>query len=365
MRWVSAMLVVIAHTANLMVARLIDTPISLRSPYLYFWTFIAGFGHQAVTIFYILSGFLVGGPLLSVIQREGAIPWRRYFTDRVVRIYLVLIPSLFYCFILDRISYRINPGVVNEFIEYHSAWTVFLGNLLNLQNFFIPFYGSNGPIGTLAIEMWFYISFPLLLAPFCRRYPLSRRISLFIVAIVLNVTLGLAQPTYLLGFLIWGTGVAARNYDSPAFRYPSLTTGFFFASLVGIRVVMRREMSANVADLFISDLFLATALYCVLVMIRQMPEAQQSFFFWKGHKKLAGFSYSVYLLHMPTLFLLTVSSKAAFDFGIQDILFQPSQWLLVLLAVGICFAIAYLFSLLTERHTTFLRDFVLRKASEH
>ena len=82
LRWVSALAVVVAHTANLMVARLVATPVQFRSPALYLWTFSAGFGHQAVTTFFVLSGFLVGAPLVRIVQRDGQIPWKKYLVEQ-------------------------------------------------------------------------------------------------------------------------------------------------------------------------------------------------------------------------------------------------------------------------------------------
>jgi peptidoglycan/LPS O-acetylase OafA/YrhL len=359
MRWISAILVVVSHTADLMLAHFAQTPVLFRSGLVYAWSFSSGFGHQAVTVFYVLSGFLVGGPLVRVVHDEGAIPWKRYSVDRIVRIYLVLIPALCFCFVVDRLSYKMMPDWVGEFIQYHSGWSIFAGNLLNLQNFYLPFFGSDGPIGTLAIEMWFYITFPLLLASRCFRYAFQTRILLVSVGITVIAALSLAQPAFLCGFAIWGFGVAARLWKRPIFTSPYLPTLCFVLSVLTVRVAMRRELSEHLWKLFISDLFLASTISILLVTINHLPDTRRSFFFWKGHKRIAGFSYSLYATHMPLLFLLTSASKITFGFGIQDYIVQISQWALVLLAISICISFASLFSMATERHTASLREWVL------
>ena len=359
LRWISAILVVISHTADLMVARFANTPAPLKSAAVYVWILTAGFGHQAVTVFYVLSGLLVGGPLFRIVQREGAIPWKKYFVDRIIRIHLVLIPALLACFIFDRISYRIEPGWVAEFIYGHSGWRIFFGNLLSLQNFYVPFFGSDGPIGTLAIEMWFYICFPLLLAPLCSQYSIRTRTLLVLLAVGIIAALGYAQPAFLYGFVIWGIGVAARLWSKPLFNSPRAPTVLFVLSLVIIRVTMRREMAQHLSELFIADLLLATTLFLLLSTLNHLPEAKHSLFFWSGHKQLASLSYSLYATHTPLLFLLTGLCKVNFGFGIHDLVVRPAQWLIVLSTILTCVAFAFLFSQLTERHTAPLRRWVL------
>src|SRR4051812_44578814 len=54
-----------------------------------------GFSHQAVVIFFVISGYLVGGKALRLIE-GGATDTaaRRFFTDRLSRIFIVLWPAL-------------------------------------------------------------------------------------------------------------------------------------------------------------------------------------------------------------------------------------------------------------------------------
>jgi peptidoglycan/LPS O-acetylase OafA/YrhL len=363
LRWVSAVAVLVCHTANLMVARFAATPTPFRSAALYLWTFSAGFGHQAVTTFFVLSGFLVGGPLVAIVQRDGQIPWKKYLVDRLVRIQLVLIPALILTYLFDRITFMIRPEWVRQFIQFHSGWEIFFGNLLSLQNFFIVFFGSDGPIGTLAMEMWYYLSFPLLLAAFCRNYSFRKRFGFVIVAIVINVALGWAQPPYLLGFLIWGAGVSARLWKGAFIARPLIATSFFLMASLCIRLVMRREMSMIVWELFLSDLVLAVPLHMMLVSFLHSPEAEKPSMFWGFHKRMAGFSYSLYAIHMPFLFLLTGASSYFFGFGVEDIVQHSSQWALVFAVILSCLVVAYVFSLLTEHHTNSVRKWVFRAVS--
>ena len=55
--------------------------------------FVTGLAGEAVVIFFVLSGFLIGGSLADSLQR-GSFDLVRYLIARFVRIYIVYIPAL-------------------------------------------------------------------------------------------------------------------------------------------------------------------------------------------------------------------------------------------------------------------------------
>jgi len=57
---------------------------------LYFFT---GFGHQAVMVFFVLSGFLISATVIKS-HISGTWSWREYAINRSTRLYVVLIPGL-------------------------------------------------------------------------------------------------------------------------------------------------------------------------------------------------------------------------------------------------------------------------------
>src|SRR6202008_705345 len=92
-RWVAALAWVLSHVKASLVPLLrnISHPTHLETA----WGFIAGFSHHAVVVFFVLSGFLVGGKVLREMgSTERPFSPKRYFLDRFTRIYLVLIPVL-------------------------------------------------------------------------------------------------------------------------------------------------------------------------------------------------------------------------------------------------------------------------------
>jgi peptidoglycan/LPS O-acetylase OafA/YrhL len=365
LRWLSAVLVVVTHTANLMVARWADTPVALRSPIQLLWTFLGGFGHQSVMTFYVLSGFLVGGPLIAEVRRCGSAPWFKYSIDRLVRIYLVLIPALAACFVLDHIGFRFAPEIMGEFVHGHTSWFIFLGNLANLQNFFVVFFGSNGPIGTLAMEMWFYISLPLFLFAWCTAYGRIARISFSLLGLAITIVLVHAQPAYLPGLVIWLIGAHARLSEHPRFRRLGPPAVLLVITLIAIRATMRRSMSSTLWVETIADLVLALVLHLLLVTARHTPDRQRGMLFSPVHKWMASFSYSLYATHMPLLFLLTILSRHWFGFGVVDVVTHSWQWLLVVAVVLLTCGFAFLFSRLTEAKTSALRRWIFARLGEN
>lgn len=63
-RWTAALSVLVAHTQNRFLVQITDISPAHRGLDFYMFAFFAGFAHQAVMIFFVLSGYLVGGGLL-------------------------------------------------------------------------------------------------------------------------------------------------------------------------------------------------------------------------------------------------------------------------------------------------------------
>ncbi len=107
-------------------------------------------GRESVVIFFVLSGYLVGG--MAARQFLAArFSILRYFIARLTRLYVVLIPALFLTLLfdsLDSASTLANSGVVP-----------FLINFFFLQEILGAPYGSNAPLWSLSYEWWYYCAF--------------------------------------------------------------------------------------------------------------------------------------------------------------------------------------------------------------
>ena len=71
--------------------------------------FVTGFAHQAVVVFFVLSGWLVGGSLLNKAGQERAI--KHYAIDRLTRLWIVLIPTFVLILAAALIMGKLDPQV--------------------------------------------------------------------------------------------------------------------------------------------------------------------------------------------------------------------------------------------------------------
>ena len=134
--------------------------------------FATGLGHQAVMVFFVLSGYFVGGSVLAGLHK-GSFNWRGYAAARLSRLWMVLVPALVLTLGLDWLGGRWNPaayagGLNASFMSgpsvaqpaAHDVLTL-VGNLGFVQTVCVPVFGSNGPLWSLANEFWYYLLFPL------------------------------------------------------------------------------------------------------------------------------------------------------------------------------------------------------------
>lgn len=114
------------------------------------------FGHQAVVIFFVLSGYVIA---FAADSRERTV--RAYLTSRLTRIWSVALPCLLATLAFDRIGQALNPGLYEGLITDGSALVrLGLGALflneswsLSAQMF------SNTPYWSIAYEFWYYMIF--------------------------------------------------------------------------------------------------------------------------------------------------------------------------------------------------------------
>ncbi|RMH62939.1 MAG: acyltransferase [Zetaproteobacteria bacterium] len=107
---------------------------------------IHGWGRTGVDLFFIISGFLIGGGLLNELERKGRIELRIFWLKRVFKI----LPS-YYTLVIVLVSL----GVVD--VSWRQTYIFFLF----LQNYLLP--TGIGPTWSLAVEEHFYLLLPLLL----------------------------------------------------------------------------------------------------------------------------------------------------------------------------------------------------------
>jgi peptidoglycan/LPS O-acetylase OafA/YrhL len=342
-RGVAALLVVVGHVRGFFLRDYRD----LAAPGL--WDravyLLTGMGHQAVMVFFVLSGLLVGGSVL-----RGRWSWTGYISRRLVRLYMVLIPALLLTAVVDRLALRLPQADAyyfhslphfndNPFVERMSTPTL-VGNLFFLQTLVVPVYGSNSPLWSLAMEFWFYALFPLMVR--LARGSTTER--LWCAPLLALLWWWLPQGVWW-GGLIWLMGVAV--YVTPPLvlsQWTVWTVRGLASAVFALVLVLSRLQRLP----WYGDYCLGLAFACWLYTLLCRPaEASGEGGGWYGRMAgvLAGCSYSTYAMHFP----LVVLMRVALPGGVWD----PAGWsyaaaaAIALLAGGA----GYLFSTLTEAHT--------------
>jgi peptidoglycan/LPS O-acetylase OafA/YrhL len=332
------------------------------------WFFVAGMGFESVVVFFVLSGFLVGGLGWGKVK-AGSFSLSSYAIDRVSRLFVVFIPALLLTVLLDRLGAHwfgdlgywtgSNPVLAPKFpsFETRSQLGTFWCNLAMLQSFYCPAYGSNIPLWSLSYEFWFYVVFGLSVLLMAARG--WARIAAAVAVVAVLILLGV---NFLLLLVAWLFGVAAYLWQPKALQQPMLSAIAFVGLTCLSRVIQGPEFGAAVLQSSVTMLQ-AAAFAWLLLSMRHVESPLLERFSGVG-KHLASFSYTLYLIHFPLmLFVLGVMARLigrnAFMSG-----FSPASLEGVgvyLAAFLIVMALAWLFSRATEAHTHKIRSWLKRK----
>ena len=273
---------------------------------LYFFT---GFGHQAVIVFFVLSGFLISS---TVIRSRvlGKWSWRDYAVNRATRLYVVLIPGLLLGFFWDRLGSwlfaakgiyaqplsDLGPAVPLQNLTPGNL----LGNMLFLQTILCNTFGSNGPLWSLANEFWYYVLFPIALAAGLAWS--RRRLDVAIPTTCLTIFIGaFVGRGILIGFAIWLAGcglVILYSRVQVRSRFAALGLLCFASVVSGVTFAVARVLQQ---DPLLSDLEVGLVFTLFLFAVLQMAVRRNPAPYSALSHRFAGFSYSLYVLHFPFL----------------------------------------------------------------
>jgi peptidoglycan/LPS O-acetylase OafA/YrhL len=354
-RFGAALFVLLGHSRGLYfvgIGQAPDAGIATRLFYL-----ITGLQHEGVILFFVVSGFLVGGSVWRNIE-QGRFDARLYLINRFSRIYLVLIPALAFVFVLDRLgmNFLADTRFYAERPLFPSGvyagwtWSQIPCHLAALQGAVCNAWGADPPLWSLGWEWIFYLSAPILfgicLLPL---RPLARIAGLACFCASLVALFGVGD--WVLWLLTWLMGVAAsliaarRNLPLP-FGLAGL--GLCAASLI----VSRAALLPSVATDLGVGIGLTLAVACRGIANAPVLERLAA----RG----ASFSYSLYLLHLPVgVFAGAILQRLGFP---QTLMLPgPRAYAAFALIAAAALSAAMLFARLTESHTASFRRFLSRQ----
>lgn len=315
---------------------------------------ISTFGHDAVIIFFVLSGYLVGGAALR-IDFTSSRDLRLYGIDRGIRIGPVLIAAALFSAVLQYTAPL--PGCSDTPVTL-------VGNALALQNFLVRPLCNNLPLWSISNEVVYYFAFPVMLAVRSRAFSIWLGLSLICVTLVGVLSLGLApldETNIVLDCPFWLIGAALWFLPDISPRWRWLALLFVAAALLFGRLEIGRT------HFWFRDLFLAATFSFLLATFRNQPMPRSGVrAAVAGHvadcsRWFADFSFSLYVTHYPLIKLyayvvLTLDRQEARYTAITPGI------LLEFMGLGaICILLAFGFGVLLERPRRLFKRTIARQ----
>jgi len=362
LRGLAALLVVLEHLR----AFFFVTFPELQSPGILTKAFylVTGLGHQSVMIFFVLSGYLVGGSVIAALEK-GKWSWQSYLLRRMSRLWVVLIPALILTLLWDKIGYAFAPaGYEGAYRAIYNTgptpsgpavWSlpIFFGNMFFLQTISIPCFGTNSPLWSLANEFWYYLLLPLLITVFLPGRLLVRVPSLLLAMLLIY----LLPLSVLFGGLIWLSGVAVffvlRSASVRTIAAHPLCLALGTSLTVGMLLATR----AGVLSGWSGDL--ALGLGCAILVAAFACRSSSNSLYGRISAGISDISYTLYLVHFPLMafvFFVFFHGKQIAPTAVTALWFGA----LFVLTIAYSVIIWWLF----ERNTDEVRIFVETKIAE-
>ncbi len=309
-------------------------------------------GRQAVAVFFVLSGWLVGGNAIRKV-RAGTFDAAAYTADRFSRVYVPLIPALLLTLAILRVIE--SPIKPKEFAACFVSWQ-------GVGAVKAP--GGNAPLWTLSFEVWFYVLAGGAAVAFRRAsMPWQRLAGGAVAAFAAWVCVELSWA-YLVCWLIGAAGYWLRDRIRPAGRPWTAAGGLLFMAAGTVIYQLNEDVlppvppavdewlpPSEVAQWMVS----AGALALIASLVSAAPRSRAGRWIeWAG-TPLAAFSYTLYLTHYPVIVALRTDLgpvKPKWTFGSVT---HAVSW------VVICLAVALVMYALFERQTPRARRWLRAK----
>lgn len=316
--------------------------------------FATGFAHQAVVVFFLISGWLVGGSLLNKMGARAPVPLQGYAIDRLTRLWTVLIPALALMLAIGAITGAVEPAQPDASAANPWSAAAFAGNLAGLQTVLVENYGGNYALWSLANETWYYVAFPLLLLAFAPGSGLRQA-----AAATALLLLGGALPFPItLYFTLWLLGALFSRVRIDCHRGVRIGLAAL-AMLASLYFRIRGSNDDLNESSFVQDMLIGLPVVAMLSSL-QMPAKIGS----PARQRLARtahwlseFSFTLYVTHVPVIRLLRYLGLQFFGRSRLDP-FAPLDYAVYAALLGALMLTAYGSYLLFESQTFRMRRIV-------
>ncbi len=306
-RGLAAIIVLLEHWRNILFVNYGDIA-SHRALWAPLYLVVSA-GHQAVIIFFVLSGYLISGSVFRMLERNRW-SWEMYSAHRLLRLWIVLVPAIVLTAIFDQIGMHLHrePAVmlyaglsgnhVLQSVREVSGFRIAVGNVLFLQDVRVPTFGSNTALWSLAFEFWYYVLFPLGLTVLWRGMRTRARViaGLLFLCVMVWLPGGITRA-----FPIWCMGTVLALVRPP--RLGSAVRWLAGAAYVASVLAFARVPLLQAARW--SDTVLGVLTFGFLwILLSAQHAANEQSLTTRGFRTLARFSFTLYATHTPLLVLI-------------------------------------------------------------
>jgi peptidoglycan/LPS O-acetylase OafA/YrhL len=274
----------------------------------------AFFAHFAVDIFIVLSGFCLMLPVARSDRFEMSGGWHTFLLRRAQRIlppyYAALILAALLSYFRKSIAAPGPEAIVIQQIDFRPS--AVLAHIFLVQNLWDPWaMALDGPTWSVATEFQIYILFPLLLLPLWRQMKPMWVIavaSLLGVGIYFFTPFGLTACSWYLGLFAMGMLAAQWHVRSSESRnLQAVLTAALAMIVAGVILIVFFDWMP--LKMWALDLIFGSAAALLLVYFgnEQIPRNNvgKQLLEWPPLVKIGKFSYSLYLIHAPLLYVPT------------------------------------------------------------
>jgi peptidoglycan/LPS O-acetylase OafA/YrhL len=358
-RWLSALVVAYGHVFFLVYPefRFHDAVLGASLATL------AKLRYLAVVVFFVISGHLIGG---GVLCRRNQFAWLNYTIHRFARIYVPLVPALLLTVLLDRFALNLDPHAAIYTVPWPThvigptapidnyGFLNVIASVTSLESIIAPPLGSNAPLWSLGLEWCFYFLFPVIFVT-CK---VADRFSYHVVAVSVAAVILFVLVGDLAGYwMIWCSGALARRWLGQR------GTSNREAGLAGMVAVLAIAASL-VLHGAIGQLWFVVFGVCFAIIL-QNPAVIGTVLWKKADQAFADMSYSLYITHVPVAVFCVF---LAITYGGMPLGGYPtllSGMPLFITALTVPILVAWLFSVVFERRTAFVRKTLQAALSSH
>lgn len=242
-------------------------------------------GFEGVLVFFVLSGYLVGGQVIRLVQKKD-FDIRAYALDRATRILLPLIPA---CLVTVGIGW----GFFGQPLH---LWQAVL-NMVGLNGVLTETLKYNAPLWSLAFEIWFYVLAGALGCLFSE----YRRSAIALIVTAVGVTIFCVLPARFV--LFWFMGALCAAIPRPGRVLNFGLGGAVLCLLAGLALQLNFKSGA-IPDITLLPQPIAEALFafgvCLLMIFLRDPTVDSALGIVRAPALyMSTISYTLYVFHTP------------------------------------------------------------------